>query len=477
MAHVTGQSRYQSSLFPEVPDDMVPGDHPVRVIDTFVDILDLAQLGFSKVEAEVTGRPPYLPGDLLKLYIYGYLNQVRSSRRLEREARRNLEVLWLINRVTPSFKTIADFRKNHAKPIVGVCRSFINFCREQALFGSQLLAIDGTKIGAVASRKKVITPKKLAEQIAALDRKIGEHLKAMDEADKQEDDTPVERVDVTAAVKELQARRADIQRQAEAMKEQGLSQYVIGEHEAKLMRTANHGHQVAYNAQITVNSAHHLIVAFDLTNEGNDYRLLHPMAEQGKQVLDVESLTVVADTGYSNGEHGERCEQTRITAIVPRAQTVNPEGKQYFARDRFSYDAQNDSYQCPAGATLSVGKVSYTEAKKEYWNGKACKQCALKPQCTTAAKRTIVRSFHEDAREAMHRRALSDRKWMKLRRSLVEHPFGTMKWMMGYPQFLVRGLVKAGAELALGVLCYNLKRVINTLGAQQFLLALHAGPR
>jgi transposase len=476
MAHVAGQSRYQSSLFPEVPDDLVPQDHPVRVIDAFVDTLDLAQLGFSKVEAEATGRPPYLPGDLLKLYIYGYLNQVRSSRRLEREARRNLEVLWLINRVAPSFKTIADFRKDHPKPIVGVCRSFIAFCREQALFGSELLAIDGTKIAAVASRKKVITPKKLAEQIAALDRKIGEHLEAMDDADKQEVDTPVDRVDVTAAVKELQVRRADVQRQAEAMKEQGLSQRVIGEQDARLMRTANHGHQVAYNAQIAVDSAHHLIVAFDLTSEGNDYRLLHPMAQQGKQALDIESLTVVADTGYSNGEHGERCEQTQITAIVPRAQTVNPEGKQYFSRDRFSYDAQNDSYQCPAGATLSVGKVSYTQAKKEYWNGKACEECALKPQCTTAAKRTIVRSFHEDSREAMHHRAMSDRKWMKLRRSLAEHPFGTIKWMMGYPRFLVRGLVKARSELALGVLCYNLKRVINMLGTQHLLLAVRAAP-
>jgi transposase len=476
MAHVAGQSRYQSSLFPEVPDDLVPQDHPVRVIDAFVDTLDLAQLGFSKVEAEATGRPPYLPGDLLKLYIYGYLNQVRSSRRLEREARRNLEVLWLINRVAPSFKTIADFRKDHPKPIVGVCRSFIAFCREQALFGSELLAIDGTKIAAVASRKKVITPKKLAEQIAALDRKIGEHLEAMDEADKQEEDTPVDRVDVTAAVKELQVRRADVQRQAEAMKEQGLSQRVIGEQEARLMRTANHGHQVAYNAQIAVDSKYHLIAAFDLTNEGNDYRLLHPMAQQGKQALDIESLTVVADTGYSNGEHGERCEQAQITAIVPRAQTVNPEGKQYFSRDRFSYDAQTDSYQCPAGAALTVGKVSYTEAKKEYWNGKACKDCALKPQCTKAAKRTIVRSFYEDAREAMHRRSISDRKWMKLRRSLVEHPFGTMKWMMGYPRFLVRGLVKAKSELALGVLCYNLKRVINMLGVQQLLVALRAAP-
>lgn len=476
MAHVAGQSRYQSTLFPEVADDLVPQDHPVRVIDAFVDVLDLGELGFSKVEAEATGRPPYLPGDLLKLYVYGYLNQVRSSRRLEREARRNLEVLWLINRVAPSFKTIADFRKDHPRSIVAVCRSFIAFCREQALFGSELLAIDGTKIAAVASRKKVVTPKKLAEQIAALDRKIGEHLKAMDEADKQEGDTPVDRVDVTAAVKELQVRRADIQRQAEAMKEQGLSQQVIGERDARLMRTANHGHQVAYNAQIAVDAEHHLIAAFDLTNEGNDYRLLHPMAEQGKQVLEVESLTVVADTGYSNGEHGERCEQAQITAIVPRAQTVNPEGKQYFGRDSFSYDAQSDSYQCPAGATLSVGKVSYTQAKKEYWNGKACKECALKPQCTTAAKRTIVRSFHEDAREAMHRRAMSDRKWMKLRRSLAEHPFGTMKWMMGHPRFLVRGLVKAKSELALGVLCYNLKRVISMLGVQQLLLALRAAP-
>jgi len=476
MAHIAGQSRYQSTLFPEVPDDLVPRDHPVRVIDAFVDALDLGELGFSKVEAEATGRPPYLPGHLLKLYIYGYLNQVRSSRRLEREARRNLEVLWLIERVAPSFKTIADFRKDHPKSIVGVCRSFIAFCREQALFGGELLAIDGTKIAAVASRKKVITPKKLAEQIAALDRKIGEHLKAMDEADEQEGDTPADRVDVTAAVEELQKRRADIQRQAEAMKEQDLSQQVIGERDARLMRTANHGHQVAYNAQIAVDAAHHLIVAFDLTNEGNDYRLLHPMAEQGKQVLEVESLTVVADTGYSNGEHGERCERTQIAAIVPRARTVNPEGKQYFGRDSFSYDAQSDSYQCPAGATLSVGKVSYTQAKKEYWNGQACKECALKPQCTTAAKRTIVRSFHEDAREAMHRRAMSDRKWMKLRQSLVEHPFGTMKWMMGCPRFLVRGLVKAKSELALGVLCYNLKRAISTLGAQQLLLALRAAP-
>jgi transposase len=476
MGHIVGQSRYQSTLFPEVPDDLVAEDHPVRVVDAFVDTRDLRRLGFSKVEAEATGRPPYLPGDLLKLYLYGYLNQVRSSRRLEREAQRNLEVLWLINRVRPSFKTIADFRKDHPQAIVEVCRSFITFCRKQALFGGELLAIDGTKIAAVASRKKVITPKKLGEQMKALDRKIADHLKAMDEADKEEEGTPVDRVDVPAVVKELQGQRADLERQAQVMKEQGLSQEVIGERDARLMRTANHGHQVAYNAQIAVDAEHHLIAAFDLTSECNDHRLLHPMAEQGKRALEVESVTAVADSGYSNGEHGERCEQAQITAIVPRAQTVNPKGEQYFGRDRFSYDAQSDSYQCPAGATLCVGKVSYTEAKKEYWNSKACGQCALKPQCTAAAKRSIVRSFHEDAREAMHRRAVSDPEWMTLRRCLVEHPFGTMKWLMGYPRFLVRGLVKAKSELALTVLSYNLKRVINTLGVQQLLLALRAAP-
>jgi len=475
MAHVTGQSRYQSALFPVVADDMVPGDHPVRVIDAFVDTLDLAQLGFSKVEAETTGRPPYAPGDLLKLYVYGYLNQARSSRRLEREARRNLEVLWLINRVAPCFKTIADFRKDHVKAIVEVCRSFTVFCRKQALFGAELLVIDGTKIDAVASRKQVITPKSVAKQQAALDRKIAEHLRAMDEADRQE---PVEErgVDVPKALAALNERREELQRQAEELDRNKLSQLVLSERDARLMRTPNHGHRVAYNAQIAVDAEQHLIAAFELTNEGNDQRLLHPMAEQGKQALEVESITVVADTGYSNGEHGARCEETQITAIVPRAQTVNPEGEQYFSRDRFTYDAASDSYRCPAGETLGLGRVSYTEEKKEFWNAKACQGCALKPQCTKAARRSIVRSFHEDARETMHRRAKSDPKWMRLRQSVVEHPFATLKWMMAYPRFLVRGLVKAKAELALGVLCYNLKRAIAILGVPQLLLALRAAP-
>jgi transposase len=470
MVHVTGQSRYQSTLFPEVLDEVVGRDDPVRVIDAFVEGLDLEALGFSKVTAEETGRRPYAPGDLLKLYIYGYLHRVRASRRLEAETLRNVQVMWLINRLTPAFKTIADFRKDHAEAIVGACRAFIRFCREQSLFGAELLAIDGTKIAAVASRKQVMTPKRIAKMNAAIDRRIADYLASMDEADREEPGAAGKPADVAAAIEALKAQKERLQGQAQDLAARGLKQMVMTEPEAKLMRTP-HGHAVAYNAQIAVDAAHKLIVAFDLTNEGNDYRQLHPMAARAREAVGADAVTVVADTGYSNGEHGTLCEQDGITAVAPRAETVNPNGPQYFSRDRFSYDSENDNWRCPAGATLSLFKTSHTQKKKEYTSG-ACGTCALKPQCTRAARRVIVRDFYEDAREAMHRRASTDPILMKHRRETAEHPFGTMKWLMAHPRFLVRGLRKATAELALGVLNYNLKRVINILGVPALLQAL-----
>src|SRR5450631_376669 len=474
MAHVSGQSRYQSTLFPEVLDEVVSVDDPVRVIDAFVDSLDLAALGFSKVEAEEMGRPPYAPGDLLQLYVYGYLHRVRASRRLEAETKRNVQVMWLINRLTPAFKTIADFRKDHTGAIVGVCRAFIRFCREQSLFGAELLAIDGTKIAAVASRKQVITPKRIAKMNAAIDRKILDYLASMDEADQEEPAAAGKPADVAAAIEALKAQKQRLQGQAQELAAGGLKQLVLTERDAKLMRTP-HGHAVAYNAQTVVDAEHKLIVAFDLTNEGNDYRQLHPMAVHGKEAVGADEVTVVADTGYSNGEHGALCEQDGITAIVPRAEAVNPNGTQYFSRDRFSYDRESDSWRCPADATLNLYKTSHTQKKKEYTT-RACGSCALKPQCTGAGRRVIVRDFYEDAREAMHLRATADPVWMKQRRETVEHPFGTMKWLMAHPRFLVKGLKKAKAELALGVLCYNLKRVINILGVPALLQALEPSP-
>jgi transposase len=469
MAHVTGQSRYQSTLFPEVLDEVVSDEDPVRVIDAFVDTLDLTALGFSKVEAEGMGRPPYAPGDILKLYVYGYLHRVRSSRRLEAETQRNVQVMWLINRLTPAFKTIADFRKDHAGAIVGVCRAFIRFCREQSLFGAELLAIDGTKIAAVASRKQVITPKRIEKMNAAIDRKIADYLASMDEADREERAAGAP-ADVAAAIEALKAQKARLQGQARELAAGGLKQQVVTEPEAKLMRTP-HGHAVTYNAQIAVDAEHKLIVAFELTNEGNDYRQLYPMAAQAKDAVGADQVTAVADTGYSTGEQGALCEREGITAVVPRAETVNPNGTQYFSRDRFNYDRESDSWRCPAGATLSLYKTSHTQNKKEYTT-EACGSCPLKPQCTKAARRVIVRDFYEDAREAMHRRAMADPVWMKHRREMAEHPFGTMKWLMAQPRFLVRGLRKAKAELALAVLSYNLKRVVNILGVPALLEAL-----
>lgn len=474
MAHVEGQSRYQATLYPETLDEVIAADSAVRVIDGFVDSLDLAGLGFSKVEAESTGRPPYDPRDLLKLYIYGYVNQMRSSRRLEREARRNVEVFWLINRVRPVFKTIADFRKDHPEAIAGVCRAFIRFCREQSAFGGEVLVIDGSKIAAVASRKQVITQKKLAERDAAIERKIAEYLAAMDEADAEE--TPVEpaKTDVAAALAALKAQREELQQQAEQLVREGLKQKVLTEPEARLMRTPR-GHQVAYNAQIAVDAQHDLIVAFDLTNDGNDLQQLHPMAWQGKAAVGTDQVIAVADTGYSNGEHGRQCEQDGIKAIVPRAERVNPKGEQYFSRDRFSYDRESDSWNCPAGEVLKLFKTSQTKRKKEY-RTQACPSCPLKAQCTKSARRVIVRSFHEDDREAMHQRALADPRWMKLRREVAEHPFATIKWLMGIPRFLVRGLLKAKAELALSIIAYNLKRLIAIKGAPVLLKALKPCP-
>lgn len=475
MGHVAGESRYQRLMMTPSLDEIVDAEHPVRVIDAFIDTLDLNALNFSKVEAEATGRPPYRPGDLLKLYVYGYINRMRSSRHLERETMRNIEVHWLVNRITPSFKTIADFRKDHAEAIVGVCRAFMRFCKGQSLYGGELVAIDGTKIEAVASRKKVITPKELEKQITKLDAQIADYLAAMDEADGAEAAAQDNPADVAQALATLRHKRDEVQVQAKRLAAKGLSQEVIGESEARLMRSARHGHQVAYNAQSAVDAKHGLIAAFELTNDCNDQCQLLPMAEAAKEALQVDSLTVVADTGYSNGEQGQACEAADITAVVPRQKTTNPANPELFSRDAFSYDATSDSWTCPAGETLGLNYTSNTEQKK-YYSTTACGGCPLKSQCTKAENRKIVRHFHEDAREAMHRRAVEDKKWMKLRRELVEHPFGTIKWMMGYPRFLLRGLTKAKAELALMVMGFNLKRTVTILGVQALLEALKTNP-
>jgi transposase len=475
MGHVEGQSRNQRLLWAPSLDEELSPDHPVRVIDAFVDMLDLGALGFSKAQAEAMGRPSYDPGDLLKLYVYGYANVVRSSRRLEREAARNIEVQWLINRLTPSFKTIADFRKDHPEAIVGAVRAFVQFCRGQSLYGGELVAIDGSKIEAAASRRKVVTPKGLQMRIAAIDAKVAAHLTAMDAADREEAQAGAQVGDVAAALEALKHGRERLQAHAKALADRGLTQEVVGEREARLMKTARHGHQVAYNAQSAVDARHGLIAAFDLTDACNDQNQLLPMAEAAKEALEAETLTVVADTGYCNGEQGLACEAAGVIPIVPRPATVNPNNPGLFTREAFAYDEASDSFTCPAGQTLTVLTVSQAKQRALYTT-EACAGCQLRPRCTKAARRMIARGFYEGAKEAMHQRATADPVWMKRRGALVEHPFGAMKRAMGCPRFLVRGLRKAKSELALAVLSFNLKRVVNILGVPALLHALNPLP-
>lgn len=463
MSHVRGQSRHQATLFPEALDDLIPADHPVRVVDAFVDGLDLAALGFGKVETAATGRPPYHPGDLLKLYVYGYLNQVRSSRRLERESRRNVELLWLINRLCPDFKTIADFRKDNRHAIVGTCRSFIRFCREQDLFGAELVAIDGSKFRAVASKKAVYTPKRIERELARIEKRVQDYLTVLDEADTAE--PPVADGGNTAeALAVLQARRAELQALAADMQERGVNQKVITEPEARLMRQAGGGQAVSYNVQTAVDAKHKLLVSYDVTNEGNDHCALYPVASAAQAALEVEQLTVVADVGYRNGEHGADCEAAGITAVVPSPKLVNPRGN-FFDKSRFSYEPEHDQYRCPAGEMLKVYKTDY-KTKVRHYSSPACEQCALKPRCTKSRRRTINRHFYADQVEAMNRRAVAQPALMRQRSCLSEHPFGTMKRMTDKGQFLMRGLEKVKAEMGLSVLSYNLKRVINILGVE-----------
>lgn len=461
MDHIRGQSRQQSTLFPEVLDDFIPADHPVRVVDAFVDSLDLKALGFAKAETAATGRPPYHPADMLKLYLYGYLNQVRSSRRLERESARNVELLWLLKRLCPDFKTIANFRKDHPEAIVGVCRAFTRFCRAQALFGAELIAIDGSKFKAVASHKAVYTPKRIARQLARLDARIEAYLEALDAADAAEPQTPGAG-STAEALAVLQQRREELQALAVDMSEKGTKQHVATEPEAKLMRQAGGSHAVSYNVQTAVDAKHKLIVTHEISNEGNDHCRLSPTARAVKQALQVERVTVVADVGYQNGEQGAECEAAGITAVVPSQRPVNPCGK-YFDKSRFVYDPEHDQYRCPAGELLRVYKTD-RKLKVRYYSTRACETCPLRPQCTKARRRTVNRHFYADQVEAMNRRAAEHPELMSQRRCLSEHPFGTMKRMMGDGRFLMRGLTHVRTEMALSVLSYNLMRVINILG-------------
>lgn len=463
MSYIRGEDRGQAALLPAAIEDYVAVDAPVRVIDAFVDGLDVIGLGFGRSVPAPTGRPPYDPRDLLKLYLYGYLNEVRSSRRLERECSRNVEVMWLLRRLAPDFKTIADFRRDNGTAIVGTCRAFVLFCRDQGLFTARLVALDGSKFRAAASAKRIMGRREIAEETARLDRRIAAYLADLDESDAREpDDIPSA---TAAALTALRARRAELDRLAATLDAEDRATLVEGEPDARPMGMGKGAKPPSYNVQTAVDADTGLILHHEVTSEPNDTRQLYPMAKGTKDTLGVASLTVVADAGYSNGTAAAACEADGITACAPTNRAVNNQGDgSMFDRSAFVYQPEADSYTCPAGHDLTRKQVMRRDALIVY-AASDCTGCSLKPRCTTAERRFVTRHLHEDALERMNARFRADPSLIRRRRCASEHPFGTIKRMTAGGRFLTRGLKKVSGEAALSVLAYNMIRAINLVGA------------
>lgn len=474
---VEGQDRSQSTLFPESLEDYIAEDNPVRVVDVFVEELDLARQGFEGVQPEATGRPSYHPAVMLKLYIYGYLNRVQSSRRLEREAQRNVELMWLLNRLTPDFKTIADFRKDNGAAIRNVCREFVLMCRQLNLFSEAIVAVDGSKFKAVNNRDKNFTDRKLAARIEQLEDSIARYLTELDRADR--DPVLVPQARVARLQEKLQTVRAQIQRLnaiGERMHAAPDGQLSLTDPDARSMATSGRGTgMVGYNVQTVVDAKHHLIVAHEVTNVGHDRDQLYNMARQACEVLETKHLTVVADRGYFKGEPIVDCERSGIATLVPKPQTSGNKAQGLFDKKDFRYIAEDDEYQCPAGerAINRMTSVERGQTLTRYWSS-ACPRCPMKGRCTTGDYRRISRWEHEAVLETMQDRLDRTPDAMRLRRETVEHPFGTLKNWMGATHFLMKMLPNVKTEMSLHVLAYNLKRVMQILGVKTLVAAMRA---
>ena len=463
MNHIRGVDREQTLLLPETIEDYVAPDNPVRFIDAFVSSLDLHALGFAKSIAAYTGRPAYEPGTLLRLYLYGYLHRLRSSRQLEKECHRNLELIWLMRKLAPDFKTIADFRRDHRAGFKAVHRQFHLLCHKLKLFGGELVAIDGTKLAAVNSRDRNFNRKKLEELIARADARLGDYLKDLDAGDTaeahEEQITRAELEEKIAALRDKKDWHEELLGQLEDQDEKQLS---TTDEDARKMH-ARQGTVIGYNAQSAVDARHKLIVADDVTNDVTDYQQLHSMASEAKQTLAVEQLEAVADQGYYNNADVSLCVAKGITPYLSKANTSANTALGLYAKKDFAYDPEKDVYRCPAGAELTHRFNTYELGRAlRYYRASGCAKCPLKEKCTrNRGNRTITREENEGLMEAMAARVKAHPEKMRLRKALVEHPFGTIKRWFGYTHFLVKGLDGVRGEWTLITLCYNLKRVLN----------------
>jgi transposase len=472
---VEGIDREQSTLFPEYLDDWIDENNPVQVIDAFVDELDLGGLGFNGVAPEATGRPAYHPSILLKLYIYGYLNRVQSSRRLEREAGRNVEVMWLTGRLIPDHKTIADFRKDNGGAIRKVCARFIMLCRAVGLFGEASVVIDGSKFKAVNNRDRNFTRAKMERRLAQIEESVTRYLHQLDTADRQE---PSEaRTTKTTRLKEKIAKLKEEMQRLYGLKARMMAtpdqQISLTDPDSRSMATSGRGSGVVgYNVQVAVDTDHHLIVMHEVTNVGSDRAQLARVAKEAKATLERANLDVVADRGYFSSEEILKCEQAGITVTLPKPMTSSP---LRFGKQDFRYVAGEDVYICPAGERLTRSFTTQEHGLILHrYLTNVCQSCAIKQRCTKAKERRITRWEHEHVLEAVQRRLDEHPEKMRQRRETVEHPFGTIKARMGATHFLMKTLPRVASEMALHVLAYNLTRLMNIMGIQPLMAAIRA---
>ena len=475
---IEGVGRGQGTLFPEQLEDWVCEDNPVRVVDVFVDELDLGGVGFDRMQPEATGRPGYHPAMLLKLYIYGYLNRVQSSRRLEREAGRNVEVMWLTGRLAPDHKTIADFRRDNGPAIRKVCAQFVALCRQLGLLAVASVAIDGSKFKAVNNRDRNFTQAKMQRRMAQIETSVARYLDQLDSADRQEPSQALS-MKVTRLTEKIAKLREEMQR-LEALEARRLAasdgQISLTDPDSRSMATSGRGSGVVgYNVQTAVDTEHHLIIAHEVVNVGNDRAQLADMSKKAKVVLGVEKLDVVADRGYFDSEEILACDRAGITVTLPKPMTSRAKAQGRFGKQDFRYLAEENVYVCPADQRLTYRYTNEENglSRHHYWTN-VCPSCPIKELCTTGKERRLTRWEHEHVLEAVQRRLDENPQAMRQRRETVEHPFGTLKSWMGATHFLMKRLKNVRTEMALSVLAYNLTRVMNIIGIRPLMAAIRA---
>ena len=476
MTHITGHDRRQSLLLPESLDEYVGPDNPVRFIEAFVDRLDLATAGFIRVQPKVSGRPGYAPSDLLKLYIYGYLNRVRSSRRLEAETHRNIEVIWLLRHLKPDFKTIADFRRDNQNAFRPIYRQFVLLCRQLDLFGRELLAVDGTRIKAVNNKDRNFTRASLTKFIELADAKLDDYLQRLDQGDATEATMGGSRVkNLAGKIAAIRERRTRCKDMLAELDRTGESQISLTDPDSRAMAAHTHV-AVGYNVQVATDTKHKLIVEQQVTNQVVDMGMLTQTAEPAKEVLGVNTIAVVADRGYFKIEDIEACDRAGMEPHVPRPQRGPSVRAGFFRKDGFSYDTKRDRYICPAGQVLQPYSWSLLRELKKinYVNKDACPDCPMRPQGTGNRYRAVSRLENEAVLDRMRARLAKRPDVLDRRRETVEHPFGTIKQWMNQGAFLMRGLEKVRAEFSLTALAYNMRRVLNLVDVTKLMAAVAA---